>query len=205
MAITARYIMNNDISRCLAGGAAGNDLPDLIWYPEAACETTYAALARHCPRMRTAACRAAIYCNYQNLFDELMTHATGDDAVKPTRGLLVEAEQSGNPHYREVVRRKAEEAGIAIDWATMTNAERRWSWQFTSMKSVRTSNWLNVSGVSRGCIGYGQESVAYYNGSSADPGDLILQLTIPESWRATVDEGPGVYMDYKRWPPSMEL
>jgi hypothetical protein len=203
MAITARYIMNNDLSRCLPGGA-GRQPPYLIWYPDAAVASTYAALARACPHMRPIVCRAAIYCDYQELFDDLMTLARGDDAVRPTRALLIEAQSSPNPHYRGVIERRAGEAGVSLDAAAMTDEERLLPWLLKSARSLRNGNRIWTEGVTLGSIyTWFQQSNSIYNGSFCDASYLNLSITIPDAWKPTREavEDVQVAVDYDSWPP----
>jgi len=176
-----------------------------MWYPTEALETTYAALARIRPRMRPDVCRAAIYCDYQSLFDDLMTNATGDDAVKPTRSLLIEAESSWNPHYRAVIERKASESGISLDIRSITSTEDVWPWLLRSARRQnRSSSVVYHGGIP--CAPMGMmynDPRSIYDGSFSDTSEMDLGMTIPESWQPT-EEDEMLYLDYKSWPPIEE-
>ncbi|KAH6686723.1 hypothetical protein F5X68DRAFT_11869 [Plectosphaerella plurivora] len=79
-AINARYIMSDDLSRFLGNDKLDQpfDLPYHIWHPDVARVETYWALAVHFPNMRHQVTRAAIYADYQGLFDLLMNGSSGE-------------------------------------------------------------------------------------------------------------------------------
>ncbi|KAF3811697.1 LysM domain-containing protein [Colletotrichum gloeosporioides] len=99
-AISARGIMNNDLSYILSPNGA---CPRLIWYPAVAASSTYEALARLIPPMRPNVARAAIFSNNQTLFDSLIAGDDGGEPVEPSFGLLNEARRSHNVYYREAL------------------------------------------------------------------------------------------------------
>lgn len=195
-AITARHIMNNDLSRIIARSDKKSQLPYLIWYPEVASPTTYEALAHRVPEMREACVRACIYANYSGSFDELLLLP----GVVPNAFLLTEAARSSNPHYVSALRSRAEELG-----RTMSRSELKPSsdeWKLFSVKDVSflgRSDCISTS-IHAGQV-FGEFIVqgAAYNGIRAEVDQLELMLMIPESWRP---ERRSVEMDYEEWPRS---
>jgi hypothetical protein len=204
MAITARYIMNNDLSRVLAG----EPCPYLIWYPTTACESTYTALVRITPLyLRRVVARAAIYCDYQTLFDDLVTNAK-DDAVKPEHALLVEAQHSSNPYYRQVIEQRAKELGISLDVNSIPEDSQEEYWQRVSVRNLRSSRAIWKSGMTLGSI-YTEflQMHSVYNGAGCDASKVELYVSIPDDWKPTeeaVEVDVLAYLDYKNWPPHAE-
>ncbi|RDW77846.1 hypothetical protein BP5796_05698 [Coleophoma crateriformis] len=84
-AITARFIMNNDLSR-VTEETPERDLPYLIYYPSLAQPSTYEELVRRKPSMAPQVARASIIMDHQWLYDKL--------PVKPDQGLMREAKQA---------------------------------------------------------------------------------------------------------------
>ncbi|KAL4812715.1 hypothetical protein BDW67DRAFT_188398 [Aspergillus spinulosporus] len=102
-AINARRIMINDV------GTVTEDThckPWLIWYPLRPDESTLRSLAKRCPSMHTQIAIAAIYCNYQGLYEKLML------------GPMLAAEKVTNPFYKEDLEKRAAELGIRDLWST---------------------------------------------------------------------------------------
>ncbi|PWY65623.1 hypothetical protein BO94DRAFT_570357 [Aspergillus sclerotioniger CBS 115572] len=119
-AITARFIMSNDLSRIPAQSstsiprprnphtqASDSTLPFCIWYPNLAEPETYRELARREPRMITSMARACMIANYQAIYQKL--------DFKPTRALLFEAEQRPEEFYTEDLNRRAELHGGIVE------------------------------------------------------------------------------------------
>ncbi|KAF9047763.1 hypothetical protein BJ165DRAFT_1468064 [Panaeolus papilionaceus] len=192
-AITARQIMNNDVSRALLCGRSS--LPYLIWYPDIAEPATYKALSERVPEMRTSCLRAAIFADFAQLFDQLLVD-TSPDAY-----LVAEAEQSPNPKYLEALKAKARETGVNLGiLAAVKKGGDGWK-----MSSVRKAEVL-VRGNSVGpeeIIGTDSigaewwEQAAIYNGARCSPDMLELFLSLPEGWKPT--EKP-IELDYVEWP-----
>lgn len=107
-AITARHIMNNDVSRAIASKDDKGLLPYTIWYPQRARPSTHRALADRVPAMREACVRAAIYTGDVPLFDDLMARP----GTLPSAFLEAEAKESRDPHFLSAIRSRAEELGI---------------------------------------------------------------------------------------------
>ncbi|KAB5522167.1 hypothetical protein GE09DRAFT_1155331 [Coniochaeta sp. 2T2.1] len=96
-AITARYIMNNDLSRVTATTPA-YELPYCIWYPGHPARETVAALVKRRPEMRQQAARTCIVAGFTNQFDEI--------DPEPDAPLMAEAKSSGDPHFLCVLEQK---------------------------------------------------------------------------------------------------
>ncbi|PSK46168.1 hypothetical protein B9Z65_5136 [Elsinoe australis] len=97
-AITARYIMSNDVSRVTAETNVCQ-----IWYPSWASSDTYREVLRRAPvTMRDTIARAAIVTDHYSLFD-----AADPDPSNIYIG--IEAIESPNPYYYQALRTKAED------------------------------------------------------------------------------------------------
>ncbi|KAG8631760.1 hypothetical protein KVT40_000900 [Elsinoe batatas] len=98
-AITARYVMSNNVSRV----TEDTFIPQ-IWYPDLAQHLTYQAVLRKAPKMRQVIARAAIVTQSQGLF----INADPD----PTDHLLgMEAAASPDPWFLRTMKEKAAETG----------------------------------------------------------------------------------------------
>ncbi|KAL3476668.1 hypothetical protein BJX99DRAFT_258215 [Aspergillus californicus] len=104
-AITARFIMSNDLSRILR---RPNRKPDCIWYPVHASSETYRELARRVPSMAATASHACIVAGYSNTLQEL-------PEFKINGPLLLEAELSPTPVMAEEIKRRIAVQGIDIE------------------------------------------------------------------------------------------
>lgn len=195
-AITARHIMNNDLSRVLLAAERDEDddkksLPYLIWYPEIAKAETYKALAHRVPEMREACVRAAIYAGYSELFDELLLLP----GVVPNRYLMAEAERTSNPQrFLSALKSRADELGIKMDSYSEV-------WKLVSVKDksfLSRGNYLVKSPSVGVVVGQFFEQSAVYNGIMAETDKLELFLMAPESWRP--EEETQVELNYKDWP-----
>ncbi|CAG7937258.1 unnamed protein product [Penicillium salamii] len=101
-AITARKIMNNDIS----GLDDDSDcLPWLIWWPVRPNENTLRELASKCPSMRHQIAIAAILCDYYSLFRSLKP--------PPRESYFEAAKQSRNPIYLRYLEEFVRERSIS--------------------------------------------------------------------------------------------
>lgn len=103
-AISARFIMANDLSR-ITYDTHDSDIPRQIWYPLRACADTYVELARRKPAARAAVARALIVADYQEAWDSFAD-------IEPYSELMVEARASANPHYLASLRRMCAERGL---------------------------------------------------------------------------------------------
>lgn len=104
-AITARFIMSGNLTRLKPEGRW--DPHNIIWWPQLASPETYEALADNFHYMKEFAARAMIIGDYQLSFELV-------DPV-PTLGLMIEAQDSSNPFYKEFLTNKASAEGIEID------------------------------------------------------------------------------------------
>ncbi|KAF6836579.1 hypothetical protein CPLU01_03614 [Colletotrichum plurivorum] len=109
LAITARFIMNNDLSRISPDNPDEycRDVPDMFWYPQFPRETTLRELVRRRPRTSFRVAQACIAANYQDTYDVL--------DPEPHWILYQQARQSHNPHYVQHIERRAAESGVKLD------------------------------------------------------------------------------------------
>lgn len=107
-AITARFIMTNDLSR-ITDEYPDHDLPRQIWFPLRACAETYVELARRKPAARAAVARALVVADYQEAWDGVAAD------IEPYYELMVEAKASSNPHYLVSLERICAERGLDPD------------------------------------------------------------------------------------------
>ena len=123
-AVTARAIMNNDLSR-ITSFTPDKHIPYCIWYPSVPAEDTLELLVARRPDMAPQVARACIVANYEELYDKLNP--------RTDFGLLEEAKASPNRHYIEALKSKIEfaadhgvaidlEAGIYQEWKRYTRA-----------------------------------------------------------------------------------
>jgi len=106
IAITARFIMSDDLSRISAEIREG-DLPYQIWYPRLANPLTYEELAHRNPFMKAAAARACIVGNYKESYDRIQP--------TPDYFLAQEAKASSNPYYLDDLKLRAEKLNINLE------------------------------------------------------------------------------------------
>ncbi|KAH8429506.1 uncharacterized protein LDX57_007168 [Aspergillus melleus] len=100
MAINARYIMNNDLSRITPDTVS---LPYVIWYPSMPRRATCRELARRAPSMKPAIAMACILTDYEDVWDLL--------DVDPDSNLMCAARESHNPKYLNDLESKIAERG----------------------------------------------------------------------------------------------
>ncbi|KAL6860700.1 hypothetical protein ACO1O0_004734 [Amphichorda felina] len=199
-AITARHIMNNDLSRVVDKMDDKDCLPYLIWYPEFAAPETYRALAEKVPAMRGACARAAIYTGDVGLFDELMALP----GVVPNPYLAAEAKQSNNPYFCSALQSRAEDIGVSLLPSSLgAGGEPYEPWKLFSVRGSSVMmkwNGLPRSPSVRMVTGEFLEQEAVYNGTRAETTQLELFLMVPNSWRP--QDRYALELDYKDWPPS---
>ncbi|KAB5551196.1 hypothetical protein GE09DRAFT_1190136 [Coniochaeta sp. 2T2.1] len=124
-AITARFIMVNELScipERLDPGDIGDpmDLPHLIWHPLIPREETLRELIRRQPYqvyLRESVALACIAGNHPDTYRDL--------EVKPSMRLWQQATKSGNPYFRQDLRRRAAELGLQD---AVGNDERYCEW-----------------------------------------------------------------------------
>ncbi|TKX21989.1 hypothetical protein C1H76_5882 [Elsinoe australis] len=105
-AITARYIMSNDLSR-VTPDMNESLLPYQIWYPSRANVFTYKELPRRKPDLAAAIARAAIVVGYASLLEE----ADFDPADKR---LIDEATESVNPLFMTIIHDRGRATGVRV-------------------------------------------------------------------------------------------
>lgn len=105
-AITARFIMSNDVSR--AKNEPPARLPYFIWYPHLPQKETLAELSIIQPTMLPQILQTCIVGNYQDLYDHFK------DEVPPNRLLWGQARKSGNKHYLNDLEYRAKEENIDL-------------------------------------------------------------------------------------------
>lgn len=105
-AITARFIMSNDVSRVKNEYPAR--LPYFIWYPQLPRMETLAELSILQPTMLPQILHTCIVGNYQQLYDHFK------DRVTPNRLLWAQAKKSGHKHYVQDLEDRAKEKNINL-------------------------------------------------------------------------------------------
>lgn len=111
LAITARFIMVNDLSHLPEkpdpdDHGEPHDLPHVIWYPLLPREETLRELVRRLPNQRYLLESVALACvaaDYHGTYDLL--------GIRPNLRLWQQAQKSPNRHYVEDLRRRAAELG----------------------------------------------------------------------------------------------
>ncbi|OHE92262.1 hypothetical protein CORC01_12431 [Colletotrichum orchidophilum] len=197
-AISARGIMNNDLSYILSPNEA---CPQLIWYPAVAASSTSEALARLIPPMRPEVARAAIFSNNQMLFDSLIAGDDDGEPVEPSFGLLNEARRSHNVHYREALERKAEELGLDMNWSVPRPDPKVQDLpQHIHFFDMELPSPPPGIGTNKG------EPDSIYNGLSCNASYVETYISIPEEWKRApegYEPEDGIMLlelDYERWP-----
>lgn len=107
-AITARFIMSNDLSR-ITEDTDDRDIPSQIWYPQRAAAETYVELVRLKPAARAVVARALIVADYEEAWDRIA------DGIEPYEELMMEAKASTNPHYLASLRKICADRGLDPD------------------------------------------------------------------------------------------
>ncbi|KAK4496946.1 hypothetical protein PRZ48_011395 [Zasmidium cellare] len=184
-AITARFIMNNVLSRVDVRNA---HLPYLIWYPTIAAPTTYRKLAETAPKCLPQVLRACIVGDYVDLFDELVGN------VEPDEAILKEASLSSNRHYEEALLDRAEVVGMK----KIASYER---WKMCTRRSLEGSS-TTLHKVMGWTGPWTDSGLSLYNGSKCDGSEVELLACLPEDWRIPADdEDEEKVLDYTNWPP----
>ncbi|KAJ5636978.1 hypothetical protein N7490_006857 [Penicillium lividum] len=181
-AITARFIMSNDLSRIplrpaseipLApqphrgprDDASSQEFPSCIWYPNLAEPETYRELAFREPRMALTVARACIIANYQAVYQTL--------DFFPTRALISEAEQQPSTFYTEDLKRRAELHGGVIESAEGCSWEERSMVENMRLYRTRLSEVTTPADIKMFPAGI-------FNGEEApDVGTILLNVCAP--------------------------
>lgn len=189
-AITARFVMNNVLSR-VTSATPDHLLPYLIWYPSIAAPSTYRELARRKPQMAPQVLRACIVAGYAEVFDEVLAAAAKDGWV-PDAAVVAEARHSGDRRYAAALEarlaelRRAEPAQVE-DWKMRTHGE---------LARCRTQIFRDVD-----AGGFGSTYQSLYNGTDCDVSPYEMLACLPEEWRLPVNADPMLELDYVGWPP----
>lgn len=187
-AITARFIMNNDLSHVTSEVRL---LPYLIWYPNLASWTTYKELARLKPEMKPQILRACIIGDFEALFDELVND------VAPDAALVAEASASFNPHYLKTLEKRVSDLDI-----TLSESIPYWhGWK----KYSRQDNIQNSSNILFRLAAPDQINTEFdfiYDGYRADASAIELNVSVADEWKPNGDRF--VELDYVDWPPKDE-
>lgn len=190
-AVTARHIMNNDLSRVLSPKHP-NDLPYLIWYPNVAKPVVYKALAHKVPEMRESCARACIFAGFWHIFEEIIML----DGIVPNAPLMAEAEESCDPRFASALQARAHELGLDI--SDPEGKKPLWK-----MESVRgpSPTWRSIFLITEpnadSIFGQVWDQGAVYNGIQVDMDSLELYLMTPESWRSEKEK---IEHEYRTYP-----
>ncbi|PYI07390.1 hypothetical protein BO78DRAFT_443301 [Aspergillus sclerotiicarbonarius CBS 121057] len=183
-AITARFIMSNDLSHrepedqpsAATRQWAESTLPFCIWYPNLASPETYRELARREPELVVSVARACMIANYQAVYQEL--------DFAPTRALFREAAQRPGTFYTDDLNRRAElHGGVVVPteeyclWQEVIFVELAWLFK-TSLSEVSTPD-----------NGVVLKWMFFVNGvRNADAGSVLLNVCAPEEVRRGCEE-----------------
>ncbi|KAK4625552.1 uncharacterized protein CLAFUR5_05698 [Fulvia fulva] len=189
MAIEARFITNNELSRVQSAEFVP---PYLIWFPTIAKPATYRALAQLRPDMLPQILRACIVAasglnGYNELFDELVHLSMPDEA------LVHEADVSGDAHYKQMLLSRIAEVGLVkLPWPHDWKPYAQQCLQ-SSSNQVTKYNYQLAPGGSFDML---------YNGNQCDAGELELTACLPDAWKiGDNDEAFWRELDYVEWPP----
>ncbi|KAK2753486.1 hypothetical protein FQN54_007876 [Arachnomyces sp. PD_36] len=162
-AITARFIMVNDLSR-ITPEIFSLELPYTIWHPLVPLEETLEELVRRKPDMKPQAARACIVGDYQQLYDKIDSDTDS--------GLLEEARLSHNPYYLKDLEDKLK-AGRGTDKDHYLEPWRRLT--HTSLRLGTTDLQPNIS-----VNDVVPDFWSIYEGTLADPSRVELHVCVPE-------------------------
>lgn len=166
-AITARFIMNNDLSRVLAKPETA---PECIWYPTLAHSATYRELARRVPSMVKTVAWACIVANYEDVYRDLPD-------FEPDEELMEEAWDSRNGFYFQDLKRRAAERDIRInrDFAQESQVKMAGK-RFLEFSTNILRKTLSPDAVSSGSGGI-------YNGVACNAREVELFVCTPDEWK----------------------
>lgn len=176
-AITARFIMCNDLSR-VSTTTPPEELPYLIWYPTLAHEATYAELARRNPATVPAVARAAVVADYTHLWDSLLQR------LVPQEALFAEAKASPNAHYLTSLRRRCVELDLPdLEATAAASGDDYFAGSGRPLESSATEM---PAVVHAGSVGW--DMGGPYDGYRADVGMVELWACAEEDMRAAAGE-----------------
>ncbi|KAJ5561542.1 hypothetical protein N7535_003996 [Penicillium sp. DV-2018c] len=175
-AITARFIMNGDLSR-ITPETPTDELPYCIWYPTIPRESVLRELHRRRPDMKPAIARACILANYQDTYDLL--------DVDPDTVIMQDARDSPNPHYLQDMEAKIPQRGCKT---RENDVPRRFEMFEHPADSLPCT--FGDERPQRGGDGI------VYDGVVANFSRLQLGLSVPDTFRKQImDDGNDVNVD----------
>lgn len=165
-AITARFIMNNDLSR-VTKDTKTYDLPYCIWYPGCPSRETIKELVRRRPDMKHQAARACMVAGCFELFKEI--------DPEPHEALFAEARCSRIPDYTEFLEDKIVKAGSGFK----VEAGGWDSWKMITRDSIREpwgTEYIVYRKIDRKSIGAPLWWEGALEGSSVDTSRLDMSV-----------------------------
>lgn len=198
MAVYARMIMNNDLSRITNLDTRQPfaeflfDRPYLIWFPTIANPATYKFLASTVAEMRPSVLHAAVYTKDKTLFDWMLDEL----GVAPTLPALQEAKvqnrgsEYGPSYFVRRLEARSQELGIDLNAAPVPN------FKMCSAQPVYNSVWLAKELMPQDLYS-SVDDWGIYNGYRVDASEVELFVSAPESWRP---DSWKVELDYEDWP-----
>lgn len=195
-AITARFIMNNDLSRINPDTPDEDDVPDMFWYPQLPRETTLRELVRRRPRASFGVAQACIAADYQDTYDVL--------DPKAHRILYEQARQSHNPRYLQHIERRAAESGVHL-YRELTRLHAE-----TTPDKDPTSLVLEpeIRAYSGALVNFEEDGIYPRGGTWVNAASWEHTICVPQELRKRVrEEGVGLYPeseDLKKWKEAIE-
>jgi len=164
MAINARFIMSNDLSR-ISAQTDPLELPYNIWFPQPASGIIYEELVRRRPAMKLQAARACIVADYQDVYKKI--DPQHDEA------LVREAKASQNPYYLNDLLQKKEAGNSTGETYRYYEA-----WKvYTDKNTLKVCTTTVLSHLEPGNVGTSQEWI--YDGIEADLRAIEVSICAP--------------------------
>jgi hypothetical protein len=170
-AITARYIMNNDLSRIATENV---DVPDCIWYPTLAQPSTYKKLVDLKPSMIKTVVQACIVADYEHVYKQLPD-------FDPDPVLISEAKDSSNPFYLEDLNRRVAEKGIDLENIYV----EAWKVHATQKQLLQKSGMFLWKVVTEHNVSTGPEAI--YNGILCEAGNIEVNVCASDALKAQIE------------------
>jgi len=164
MAINARFIMSNDLSR-ISTQTDPLELPYNIWFPQPASSIIYEELVRRRPAMKLQAARACIVADYEEVYKKI--DPQHDEA------LVREAKASQNPYYLNDLLQKKEAGNSTGETYRHYDA-----WKVdTDKNTMKVCTTTVLSQLEPGNVGTSQEWI--YDGLEADLRAIEVSICAP--------------------------
>ncbi|KAJ5256936.1 hypothetical protein N7478_013040 [Penicillium angulare] len=169
-AISARFIMNGDISR-ITPDTPETNLPYCIWYPSIPERSVLKALFHRQPKMKLSIARACIMADYREIYDLL--------DVNPDTTLMEVARDSRNPHYTQDMEAKVPSRGCK-------DLESKYKYQVSPRAAMfeHTASYLQVNVADR--PPNSDWDGITYDGHVVNFGVLNLSLSASESMKENI-------------------